>query len=91
MVREWSQVRVEIHQQDVQGELPRSPQITTCSSVRQVSRESVVPTACFTVHRRNGGPDCSSGDEEGGRSSGGGNVGQSREGEVPGNIPRVES
>ena len=91
MVREWSQVRVEIHQPDVQGELPKSPQITTCSSIRQVSRDCVVLTACFTVHSRNGGSDCSSGDEEGGRSPGDGNVGQSREGEAPGNIPRVES
>ena len=91
MVRGWSQVGIEIHQQDVQGESPGSPPITTCSSIRQVSRDCVVLTACFTVHRRNGGPDCSSGDEEGERSSGGGNVGQSREREVPGNIPRVES
>ena len=91
MARGWSQVRVEIHQPDIQGELPRSPQNTTCNSIRQVSRDCVVLTACFTVHSQNGGPDCSSGDEKGGRSSGGENVGQSREREAPGNIPRVES
>ena len=91
MVRGWSQVKVEIHPSDVPGELPRSPPIITCSSIRLVSRDRVVLTACFTVHSQNGGPDCSSGDEEGGRSSGGENVGQSREREAPGNILRVES
>ena len=91
MVRELSQVGFQIHQPDVSGESTGSTEVTTCSFIRLISRDCVTQTACFTVRGRNGGPDCPSGDEEGERSSGSGNVGQSREREVPGNIPRVES
>ena len=86
MVRRLSQVGFQTHWPDVSGRSTGSAEVEACSFIRQVSRDCVILTGCFTVHGQNGDPDCSSGDQEGERPSGDGNVGQSLEREVPGNI-----